>query len=149
MRCGDQGLVVAREILLRGTADDADDLIARRLRFGIEPGLIERRPAFAAPMAEEQALQLRHRRPFDSHRKIAPVFRLVCLRRPILGFSARSRAVAGRLALVVAGEIDAADDCDLAIDNHDLAMIAVVGRVAAGDGFQGIDRMEREQVGAG
>ena len=53
------------------------------------------------------------------------------------------------LALVVGGKVDAADNADFPVDDHDLPVVAVVGRVAARRGLQGIGRVELQHVDAG
>ena len=102
-------------------------------------------------MPQEQALQLGHRRPFDAEREIAPDLgrrgdggiRRVDLRLRVGRFASRD------LALVVGGKVDAADNADFSVDDHDFPVVAIVGRVASRRGLQGIGRVELQHVDAG
>src|ERR1019366_6405629 len=103
-----QRRVVARRQRATGlAAEDADHLIARRARFVAVGGQRGTGSALLLPMLIEQLLELTHRRSRDL--KVGVVPGLV---RALLRLRGRSE----RAALVGGTEIDAADDCDPAVE---------------------------------
>src|SRR5690606_20996603 len=114
-------------------------------QIGEKAALLQWRTAPALPVPEKQPLELGNRRPFDAQRQITPDRRRRSLLLRVLGglFGA---VAAGNLALIVAGEVDAAENADAAIDHHDLAVIAVIRRVAFRQRVERIDRAELHEI---
>src|ERR1039458_5219312 len=110
---------------------------AARVRFVAVGGQRGTGSALLLPMLIEQLLELTHRRSRDL--KVGVVPGLV---RALLRLRGRSE----RAALVGGTEIDAADDCDPAVGQQQLAMVAVIEREVRG---QRIDRIESLYVYAG
>lgn len=125
MRCSggadrrEDGHVIARHGILRRAAEGANDLVALRRDGRKEFRLVERRPVLRAPMLEEQLLQLGDRRPVDLEVRVAPKFGRLAFDRA--GFRITADRISG-------AQIDAADDGGGAVDDQNLAVVAIVGR---------------------
>src|SRR5208283_5582920 len=84
-------------------------------------------------------LALRHRRPFNFDVGVAPSFRVNVSR----------LATAAGTARVDVADIDAADESDLAIDDHQLAMVAMVCGKEMKPSFERADWIESQCADAG
>ena len=131
------------EVAARFAGDDPDQLVADGGQRREETGIGQVVCILPGPGPDEHPLEGRHGRTLDHHVGIAPAhFRCVGGALPATGAKQRT------LGIGIA-DVDAAGERDLAIDDQDLAVVAIVQPPTVAAHLGRIDRIEGDQLDAG